>query len=298
MASRFSTLYKTSFKNPHGDDGSYHDYYKRKRLITNRFLAMEQAFAASDANSTDKDGKCTRDEMLMLLAMFKLSSENATTVCDNLERRSSSKNGRKPRFPYKVAAKRVRNADYKKLERLPDSLTSALPRDVVEAAENQEDLICVAGLTENQAFTMMNRAFVAFDVRQSGLVSKHLLAFVLRMFGFHRGRVRYAVSAKPHVEISSSVFFPATPHHSQLNTHTFNYTHLIPQTARCDHNTTQRDIAYTEFIQEYQNIDFAGATFNKTFGPQPRSPHRNIKHPVADDTLAFGDSVDDLLDMQ
>ena len=135
-----STRCTSSFRNPYGDDGSYHDFYKNKRKIEQRFACMDAAFASADSNVTG-DGKVTKEEMLFLLHMSFLDSENATTVCENLHRKSASIDGKKPRFPYAVAVKRVKNADYKKLERIPESLTKALPRDVLMAAENQEDLI-------------------------------------------------------------------------------------------------------------------------------------------------------------
>eukprot|EP00946_MAST-07B_sp_MAST-7B-sp1_P004012 g4012.t1 len=261
---RFNTLYTSSFRNPYGDDGSYHDFYKNKRKIEQRFACMDAAFASADSNGTG-DGKVTKEEMLFLLHMSFLDSENATTVCENLHRKSASIDGKKPRFPYAVAVKRVKNADYKKLERIPESLTKALPRDVLMAAENQEDLIQVSGLDTADAFTMMNRAFVLYDKKQTGLVSKHIIQFALRMMGLHGGRVRYA-------------------------------------TARCDHNTAGRHIAYVEFIRELQGIDFAGETFSRTFGVQPRSPHRNIKPAVRDladvGTGILDDTMEELLDTQ
>ena len=69
----------------------------------------------------------------------------------------------------------------------------------------------------------------------------------------------------------------------------------------CDHNTTQRDIAYVEFIKELQEVEFEGTDFSKTFGPQPRSPHRNIKAPsrnLGDSSMALelDDSLNNLLD--
>jgi hypothetical protein len=260
---RFDTLYGTSFQNPYGDDSSYHDHYKRKVLINNRFKRMDAAFAAVDKNSGN-NGSVNKVEMEVLLAMFKLSSENATTVCDNMERRSASRNGRKPRFSYSAAAKLVKNADYKKLERLPESLVKALPRQVLEDAERQENLIQVSGLDQDQAFTMMNLALCGYDTNESGLVSKEVIYFVLRMFDMHHGKIRYAM-------------------------------------ARCDHNTTQRDIAYVEFIKELQEVEFEGTDFSKTFGPQPRSPHRNIKAPsrnLGDSSMALelDDSLNNLLD--
>jgi Ca2+-binding EF-hand superfamily protein len=260
---RFDTLYGTSFKNPYGDDGSYHEHYKRKVLINNRFKHMNAAFAAADKTG-DNNGSVNKEEFEVLLAMFKLSSENATTVAENMERRSKSRNGRKPRFSYSAAAKMVKNADHKKLERLPDSLVKALPKQIIDEAERQESLIQVTGLDEDQAFTMMNRAFCAFDKGETGLVSKEIMYFILRMFNMHHGKVRYAI-------------------------------------ARCDHNTTQRDIAYVEFIKELQEVEFEGQDFSKTFGPQPRSPHRNVKKPsrnFGDSTMALelDDSMNDLLE--
>ena len=223
---------------------------------------MDKAFAAGDKNG-DNNGSVNKVEMEVLLAMFKLSSENASSVCDNMERKSTSRNGRKPRFSYKVAAKRVKNADYKKLERLPESLTKALPRQILEEAQSQEALIQVVGLDEDEAFTMMNLAFCAFDKAETGLVSKEVMYFVLRVFDMHHGKVRYAM-------------------------------------ARCDHNTTQRDIAYCEFIKELQEVEFEGTDFSKTFGPCPRSPHRGIKAPIrnlGDSTMALemDESLTDLL---
>jgi hypothetical protein len=263
LSGRFDTLYGTSFKNPHGDDGSYHDFYKRKCLIQNRFSAMDAAFASADSNG-DKNGSVNKAEMEVLLAMFKLSSTNATTVCDNMVRRSSSKNGRKPRFSYKVARKRVLNADYKVLEKLPDSLVKALPRRIIVEAQQQENLIQVTGLDEDQAFTMMNLAFCAYDKKETGIVSKEVVYYMLRMFTMHKGKVRYAM-------------------------------------ARCDHNTTQRDIAYVEFIKELQDVEFEGTDFSKTFGPQPRSPHHNIKRTMTNlgdmsGALELDDTMQDLLE--
>jgi hypothetical protein len=264
MSRRFDTLYGQSFKNPHGGDSSYQDGYKRKILIENRFAAMDAAFAAA-SKSGDNNGSVNKVEMLVLLAMFNLSSDNATTVCENLERRSSSKNGRKPRFSYAAAAKRVKNADYKSLEKQPDSLIAALPQHVKVEAQQQEPLIQVTGLEAGDAFTMMNLAFCAYDKEETGIVSKEIVYFVLRMFNMQKGQVPYAI-------------------------------------ARCDHNTTQRDIAYVEFVKELQSAGFGGTEkFSKTFGPQPRLPHRNIKAPVrnlGDSTMAgFGldDSMNDLL---
>lgn len=259
---RFDTLYGTSFKNPHGADSSYHLGYKRKILITNRFKAMDAAFANANKNG-DNNGSVNKIEMQVLLAMFKLSSTNATNVCENMERRSQSRNGRKPRFSYKAAAKMVLNADYKVLKKLPDSLVKALPQYVLDEAQQQEALIQVTGLDEDQCFTMMNLAFCGYDVKETGMVSKEIVYFMLRMFGMHKGKVRYAM-------------------------------------ARCDHNTTQRDIAYVEFIKELQEVEFEGTDFSKTFGPQPRSPHRNIKSRTVNlsDTgaLELDDTMQDLLE--
>jgi hypothetical protein len=261
---RFNTLYSSSFRNPYGDDGSYHDFYKNKRKIEQRFASMDAAFASANSNGSG-DGNVTMEEMQFLLCMSFLDSENATSVCENLERKTPSRDGKRPRFPYALVVKRVKNADYKQLERIPESLTKALPREVLQAAENQEDLIQVNGLDTAYAFMMMNRAFVCFDKKQTGLVSKHAIQFALRMMGLHKGRVRYA-------------------------------------TARCDHNTAGRHIAYVEFIRELQGIDFAGETFGRTFGAQPRSPHRNIKPAIRDladaNTGVLDDTMEELLDMQ
>lgn len=233
-------------------------------MIEQRFAAMDAAFAAANRNGTG-DGKVTKEEMMFLLSMYFLDSENAATVCDNLDRQTPSIDGKPPRFPYKLVVKRVKNADHKKLERIPASLTQALPRKVLYEAENQEDLIIVDGLDTADAFMMMNRAFVLFDKSEKGLVSKNVIGFALRMMGLHGGRVRFAL-------------------------------------ARCDHNTAGRHIAYVEFIRELQGIDFAGETFGRTFGAQPRSPHRNIKPVMRDladaETGILDDTMGELLDME
>ena len=140
-----------------------------------------------------------------------------------------------------------------------------IPQHVKNEAQQQEPLIQVTGLEVGDTFTMMNLAFCAYDKKETGIVSKEVVYFVLRMFNMQKGQVPYAI-------------------------------------ARCDHNTTQRDIAYVEFIKELQAAGFGGTdNFSKTFGPQPRSPHRNIKAPVrnlGDSTMAgFGldDTMNDLL---
>merc|ERR1711990_693413 len=93
-------------------------------------------------------------------------------------------------FSYEEFIKQLHKKKYAYLETLPKSLESALPRQVLRDAEMQEDHIVVSGSVEERMMNL-NLAFLAYDEKKTGLVTKHDIRFLLKLFGLDGGYVRF-----------------------------------------------------------------------------------------------------------
>ena len=183
MASaRFTTSYKQTYTNPHGEDESYQERYLHKCLIRERFRAMRQAF-----EKLGNDGFCTREEVNILLSMYNLESAKSREISAGMTKK----------FKYTDFVRLLRQAKFKYLESIPHSIEKNLPSTVIQASRNQEDLIEVDG-DKKSRFHNLNRALLAQDIEKSGLLRKDLLLFMLKLFGLDSGPIRYAFSRCDH----------------------------------------------------------------------------------------------------
>ena len=176
----------------------------------------------------NSDGFCTREEINILLSIYNLESAKSREISA----------GMPEKFKYTDFVRVLKQAKFKYLNSVPQSIEETLPKSVLAKSMKQEDLIEVDG-DKASRFYSLNRALLAQDKEKSGLLRKDLLLFMLKLFQLDAGPIRYAFS-------------------------------------RCDHNGNKL-IAYVEFLNCIKSNMEDGEDLGETFGLCPRSPHQNAK---------------------